>query len=167
VSTSGKEASITVRQRVNFFYTTGYDIYGRPTLAKSDISADINMKILPVLLGNGKVLVDVDALVGSFTFKAAGALPDTTERQVTTSLTVGDGQTIVLGGLKQRQTTTSHERVPLLSEIPLLGKLFQRTSRRSTDNVLTVFITPRVLSPESGGVTDLSPRQAAPDAQPH
>ena len=146
VATSGKEATITVRQRVNFFYTTGYDITGRPTLAKSDISADINMKILPTLLGNGKVLLEVDALVGSFTFKSSGALPDTTDRQVATSLTVGDGQTVVLGGLKQQQSTIVHQRVPILGALPLVGSLFRHTSRTSTDNVLTVLITPRVVA---------------------
>ena len=107
------------------------------------------MKILPVLLGSGQVLLDVDALVGSFTFKAAGALPDTTDRQVGTSLTVGNGQTVVIGGLKQQQTTISRSRVPILSEIPLIGNLFQRTGRRSTENVLTVLIAPRVISGHS------------------
>jgi type II secretory pathway component GspD/PulD (secretin) len=104
------------------------------------------MKILPTLLGNGKVLLEVDALVGSFTFKSSGALPDTTDRQVATSLTVGDGQTVVLGGLKQQQSTIVRQRVPILSQIPVLGNLFRRTSRTSSENTLTVLITPRVIA---------------------
>jgi WD40 repeat protein len=147
VTTSGKEASIVVRQRVNFFYNSGYDVYGRPNLVKSDISADINVKLTPLLLGNSQVNLEVDALVGSFTFKGNNPLPDTTDRQVTTALTVPQGQTMVLGGLKQRQESMAQSKVPLLGDLPLIGSLFRKTSKRSSENTLTIMITPRVVTP--------------------
>jgi Tol biopolymer transport system component len=145
VTTSGEPATIMVRQRVNFFYNIYYD--GRATPTRGDISADINVKIIPILLGNGQVFLDVDALVGSFTFKGNSPLPDTTDRQVATRLTVPDGATFVLGGLKQNQRIVTNSKVPILGDLPLLGNLFRKTSRRNSESTLAIMITPRVLKP--------------------
>jgi hypothetical protein len=154
VTTSGEPATIMVRQRVNFFYNIYYD--GRATPTRGDISADINVKIVPILLGNSQVFLDVDALVGSFTFKGNSPLPDTTDRQVATRLTVPDGATFVLGGLKQNQRIVTNSKVPLLGDLPLLGNLFRKTSKRNSESTLAIMITPRVLKPgESAPVAEM------------
>jgi general secretion pathway protein D len=58
---------------------------------------------------------------------------------------VRDGQTAVLGGLADRQRDANQSGVPVLSSIPLLGGLFGRASRRTTETELFLFLTPTVL----------------------
>jgi general secretion pathway protein D len=59
---------------------------------------------------------------------------------------VQNGQTVLLGGLIQQQDTNGNIGVPLLSRIPILGKLFGSTSKNKDRTELIVLITPRVIS---------------------
>jgi type II secretory pathway component HofQ len=61
---------------------------------------------------------------------------------------VRDGHTIVIGGLVQRQTVDRITKVPYLSRIPLLGKLFQTIEKQEQDAEVAIFITPRIVPTE-------------------
>lgn len=144
LATSGKEANITIRRTDFFLYASGTDYLGHPSFTRSDISADTVLKITPVLLGDGKISVRVDATVDSFTFARANDLPDTTRRQATTEVICGDGESIVIGGLTQQEAEVTYQKTPLLGDLPLLGQLFRHTQRRSRESTLVIFITPRL-----------------------
>jgi general secretion pathway protein D len=58
---------------------------------------------------------------------------------------VHDGQTIVLGGLTDSQHDVQTQGVPFLSSIPLIGGLFGRQSRSTTETELFIFLTPYVI----------------------
>ena len=58
---------------------------------------------------------------------------------------VRDGQTVVLGGLRERTEEIRKSGIPLLSEIPLIGGLFGIEERQSIESELFLFITPTVL----------------------
>ena len=78
-----------------------------------------------------------------------GEIPQVSTRSLTTMLRVNDGETIVMGGLVTRKTSTAVTRVPLLSKIPILGDLlFTRRSTSVDDTQLLIFLTPRVLHEE-------------------
>jgi len=103
----GSLASINIRRTDNFFYDAGTDYQGHPVRTRSDISADIILKITPQLLGSDRIAMAVDATVDSFIFGGKNDLPDTTRRQAVTDVVCGNGETIVIGGLTQQ------ERCPL------------------------------------------------------
>lgn len=74
-------------------------------------------------------------------------LPRFRVRQVSTTAIVWDGQTIVLGGLIAENVTKTREKVPVLGDIPLLGRLF-RSERTSSDKKnLMIFVTPTIIDP--------------------
>lgn len=77
------------------------------------------------------------------------------KREVTTNLVAQDGQTIVIGGLIDEQTTKGRAGIPFLSQIPLLGYLFGRTVDDLTRTELIVLLTPRVIrsQTDAGDVT--------------
>jgi len=56
-----------------------------------------------------------------------------------------DGQTVVIGGLTDRQHDVTQTGIPFLSAIPLIGGLFGHTERQTTETELFLFITPRVV----------------------
>ena len=67
------------------------------------------------------------------------------KREITTTVTVDDGQIIALGGLIDENERNTLEKVPLLGDIPGLGELFKSRSRSKTKTNLMVFIRPTIV----------------------
>lgn len=74
--------------------------------------------------------------------------PDVTTRRIKTLVRVGDGQSVILGGLKQKDVAAHKESVPLLGELPGIGKLFGSTVLIDKTTEMFLFITPKIVSPE-------------------
>ena len=74
-------------------------------------------------------------------------LPKFRVRQITTSANVWDGQTIVLGGLIAENVAKIKDKVPVLGDIPLLGRLFRSESNSTSKKNLVVFVTPTLIDP--------------------
>jgi len=146
VAMSGKESLINIRKTLNYFFNEGFDTSGRPIVKKSDISADTEGRIVPTLLADGKIHLNVEVKVGNFTFTADAGLPELTTRLSNTEVTVQEGQTLVLGGLRQQEMASVMTKVPLLSDIPLLGGLFKHEEKVIKHSILTIFITPHILT---------------------
>ncbi|MBE8162471.1 MAG: type II secretion system secretin GspD [Bdellovibrionaceae bacterium] len=70
-------------------------------------------------------------------------------RQLKTLLTINDGDTAVLGGLTQTDSSNTETKVPLLGDIPLIGWLFKGISRNKDRKNIMVFITPKIIQNES------------------
>ncbi len=68
-------------------------------------------------------------------------------RNINTSITIWDGQTVVMGGLITEQQTTSDDKVPLLGDIPLLGYLFRSKTSNSKKFNLLIFVTANIVDP--------------------
>ena len=142
---SGRESRIQVRTTLNYFFNEGFDVAGRPVVKKSDISADTEARITPTLLADGKIHMMVDVKVGSFTFTSDSGLPEQTQRDSTTEVVVSQGDTLVIGGLRQQEMVQTVSKVPLLGDLPILGRLFKHEQKDVKQSVLTLFITPHVL----------------------
>jgi type IV pilus assembly protein PilQ len=67
------------------------------------------------------------------------------KRNATTQLLVSDGETAVIGGLTQTQVTKNKSGIPLLSDLPLLGRLFSQTDTREEKRDLLILITPHII----------------------
>src|SRR3990170_1718421 len=75
-----------------------------------------------------------------------GGVPAIDKRRAETEVVVKEGETLVIGGVKQRQARETVTKVPLLGNIPLLGWLFKsRSEEINPDRELVIFITPSVL----------------------
>ncbi|WP_421868498.1 type IV pilus secretin PilQ [Motiliproteus sp.] len=66
--------------------------------------------------------------------------------ELETQVLVNNGETVVLGGVFQKEQTQSISKVPLLGDLPVLGKLFTRTNNSNQKSELLVFITPKIIS---------------------
>jgi general secretion pathway protein D len=74
-------------------------------------------------------------------------LPDFTVRQVVTTVNIWDNQTVVLGGLISSQIQNTKDKVPLLGDLPLVGRLFQSQSKSSVKKNLMIFVTATIVDP--------------------
>jgi general secretion pathway protein D len=75
-------------------------------------------------------------------------VPDIINRELLTTVTVPNDQTVVLGGLITEENTKSISGVPILCQIPALGKLFSSTTDKKTRNELIIFIQPKIIRDE-------------------
>lgn len=71
--------------------------------------------------------------------------PSIDSRKVDTNFMLKNGESVVIGGLRKKDNTTTIDKIPLLGDIPFLGKLFRKEVKEVTDTELLIFITPHVL----------------------
>jgi general secretion pathway protein D len=69
-------------------------------------------------------------------------------RKVTTSVSIWDGQTVALGGLIREDVQTTQDKVPILGDIPLAGRLFRSNVDQKIKRNLVVFVTARIMDAE-------------------
>jgi general secretion pathway protein D len=74
-------------------------------------------------------------------------LPKFTVRQVVTTVNVWDNQTVVLGGLVSSQVASTKDKVPVIGDVPLVGRLFQSGSKTTTKKNLMIFVTATIVDP--------------------
>jgi general secretion pathway protein D len=107
------------------------------------------LKVTPRVNSSGLVLLDlaqeVSEVIPQTAAQALIQSPSFSERKLSTSVAVQDGETIVLGGLMQNEVTKTTNRVPLLGDIPGLGALFGSTGKEVQRTELVVLLTPRVI----------------------
>jgi len=96
-------------------------------------------------------------------------LPTFTIRQVITTVNVWDNQTVVLGGLISSSVQSTKDSVPVLGDIPLIGRLFQSQSKSDIKKNLMIFVTATIVDPAGNRVhsdDELPFTQTAIPAQP-
>ena len=140
---SGRRASIFVgRQR---YIVTPIDTGNGQ---RNFIDAGVRLQITPYTGGEKQILVDVDTEVSTLSaLDPVTRLPEKSTRTANTRVRVDDGQTLIIGGLRQQETRNVTTKVPILGDLPLLGPLlFRSRNKRTTNTELVLFITPRLLS---------------------
>lgn len=111
-------------------------------------SIGIMLAVTPHLTKDGTITMEiepkVEAIVG-WRSAAEQEVPTIATREARTQVAAKDGEVIVIGGLKREQETKTETKVPVLGWIPILGKLFTKTSIRKEETELLIFIIPRVI----------------------
>jgi general secretion pathway protein D len=107
------------------------------------------LTVIPTINQDGYVSLFIRQEVNSATSETQFDAPVIATREAETQVLVKDGQTVVLGGLRERQREVSKSGIPILSSLPILGGLFGFQSRRTTETELFLFITPMVLADDA------------------
>ena len=98
----------------------------------------------------------VSTPVGPRTFNPSSGssieLPINTTQGVQCVVNVKDRETIVLGGLNSESTNTTTNRVPVLSDLPILGQFFRGVTKGRTSSELLIFVTPVILDDEDKSI---------------
>lgn len=142
---SGRPASIFVGRQRYIAQPISSGSYGSES---NFIDAGVRLNITPYTGGQGNVLIRANAEVSTLSAPDPTTnLPEKSTRKAETEVRVGDGQTLIIGGLTQQETRDVRTKVPLLGDIPVLGPLFfQSKDVRTSKTELLLFITPRILS---------------------
>jgi general secretion pathway protein D len=116
------------------------------------------LTVRPTINQDGYVSLFIQQEINQATSEVAFDAPVISTREAVTRVLVKDGQTIVLGGLRDQQRDVSSGGVPILSGIPLIGGLFGSSSRRTNETELYLFLTPRILRTDADADSVTAPR---------
>src|SRR6266702_3878859 len=116
------------------------------------------LTVRPTINQDGYVSLLIQQEINQATSELAFDAPVISTREAVTRVLVKDGQTIVLGGLRDQQRDVSSGGVPILSSIPLIGGLFGSSSRRTNETELYLFLTPRILRTDADADSLPAPR---------
>jgi general secretion pathway protein D len=113
----------------------------------------IKLEVTPQVNAQGDVKLFLKQEVSSVAGPVSSRSNDLVlnKREFETTLTVGDGQLLAIGGLLNDDERRTIERIPLLSDIPLIGELFKSRSRSRSKTNLMVFIRPTILRTRQDG----------------
>jgi len=147
--TNNKEATLEVGQTQSILTQAQQTTQGQGNIINSYSREDIGitLKVKPRLSSNNKVALEVEAeiedvLPGS---SASADRPTTTKRKVTTNAIVNNGETIVLGGLIKNSGGKNVTKVPVLGDIPILGKLFKSDGEADSQVNVVIYLTPYIV----------------------
>lgn len=143
----GKAARIFVGKDEYHTIATGREPYVYTRLEV--IKVGISLEITPFVAENGDISVDVKTSVSDVTGMGVTGLPVVSTREVTTRISVPQGESIVIGGLQDESERTTIKKLPLLGDIPILGYLFRSTSTDKRTTNIIIVITPTLISDET------------------
>jgi pilus assembly protein CpaC len=116
----------------------------------------VRLKFLPTVTPRGTIHLavtpEVSALDYSNSLQVQGyTIPGLSVRRMQTEIELEDGQSFVIGGLIDNRMTETLDKIPGLSKLPLLGKLFQSRSVQRNNSELLVLVTPELVRPIAAG----------------
>ncbi|MEA2120359.1 secretin N-terminal domain-containing protein [Halovibrio sp. HP20-50] len=145
---SGSRGIISIGQNVPF-------VTGRVTGESADVNSPfqtierrdvgIRLNVLPVVTASGLVIMDITTSADSLTDSLVASDIITNQRQINTTAQIRSGQTLLLGGLSSQDDRTQVSGVPVLSSVPVAGRLFQNESTSTQRTNFHVLLQATVL----------------------
>jgi type IV pilus secretin PilQ/predicted competence protein len=149
VTLNGKQASMLSGQRIPYLVSQTVFAGGAaaPTQSVQREEVGIKLAITPLINADGYITVHILPEVSSVTgFRGpSNDLPVVASRQAETTVRLKDGSSVVIGGLLNEEKTTSTTKVPVLGDIPFLGKLFMHSTIVTSKRDLVIEVTPHLL----------------------
>lgn len=107
--------------------------------------AVLGLKVTPQVLPGGKVLLNLQINQDRPSARMVQGVPTISTRQITTTVLVKTGHTIVLGGIYEENQEKIEQGLPFLGKIPVIGWLFKRQNARTSKRELFIFVTPKII----------------------
>ncbi len=110
--------------------------------------AVLSLKVTPQITPDNRLVLDLSVTqdnVGQTVKTGIGEAVSIDTQRIGTQVLVNNGETVVLGGIFQHNITNTTDKVPLLGDLPYLGRLFKRTYESVGKSELLIFVTPKVV----------------------
>ncbi|HOW68999.1 MAG TPA: secretin N-terminal domain-containing protein [Phycisphaerae bacterium] len=145
-----QDAEITIGQRVPTVQDVVVSSSGVVTPSVTYEKVGVILKVTPIVNADGYVNLEVSPEVSQIgqspvTISTGVSLPTFDERSAKTTVTVKNGETVIIGGLITSNETKSESKVPLVGDIPGIGNLFRASTRKTSRTELIIMLTPHVI----------------------
>ncbi len=144
-TSNNTEATINISQSIPYVTSTEKNTDGSYIYNYSFQDVGIVLTVTPRISPSGSVTLDVEQTANDLQGYTSFNAPIVNQREANTTISVKDGETIVLGGIMRSAISSTTNKVPLLGDIPLLGNLFRSKSKTENKTELLVFLTPKIV----------------------
>jgi general secretion pathway protein D len=148
-----KQAEINVGNVVPFPTGAQFNAFGQPTVTYDYRDVGIKMLVTPHVSQSDTIKLEIEQEVQEVTdfleqnLGGTGfTVPLISNRNVKTTITVRDGQTLMIGGLISKRTTETLRKVPILGDIPLIQNLFRELRKEEAKTTLFISLTPHIVA---------------------
>ena len=135
-----------------FVATSEYNQFGQRVATEVDIEeayVENSLYVMPRINADDTVTLYLEPMledqIGEVVGPNGEAVPIITTQYVSTTVTVPDGDTVVMGGLIRKDESTNYNHTPLLSKLPIIGPLFRSKTFRQSNSELLIFVTPQII----------------------
>lgn len=135
-----------------FVATSEYNQFGQRVATEVDIEeayVENSLYVMPRINADDSVTLYLEPTledqIGEVVGPGGEAVPIITTQYVSTTVTVPDGDTVVMGGLIRKDESTNYNHTPLLSKLPIIGPLFRSKTFRQSNSELLIFVTPQII----------------------
>ena len=125
---------------------------GATTIAFKE--AALSLEVTPQITPDNRIIMEVKVNKDEPDYQnALNNVPPIKKNEVNEKVLVNDGETIVIGGVFSNEQSKAVDKVPLLGDMPFVGRLFRRDVVKDTKNELLVFIPPRIMNNQAIAVS--------------
>jgi len=155
---NNKEASVNIVNDIPVLKSTIQAGTGtaRDVIQNIDrMNVGIKLKITPCIIPGGQVRMELNPVIEAVTDPGPQGqyTPTIARREVATTVTVRDGEMIVIAGLTREDHSRTVRKVPLLGSIPLVGWLFRRTADVTEKTNVLILVTPQIVADSAAGAS--------------
>jgi type IV pilus assembly protein PilQ len=116
--------------------------------------ANLSLEVTPQITPDNRVIIEVKVNKDAADFSnQVNGTPSILTNEVNAKVLVNDGETIVIGGIFSNTQSKSVDKVPLLGDMPYIGRLFRRDVVQDSKSELLVFLTPRIMNNQAIAVS--------------
>jgi type II secretory pathway component GspD/PulD (secretin) len=141
---SGRTASIRAGDTISILTTTAGNAGTIATTQVQSFQTGVTLDITPSVSPDGGIMVVLHPVVNSLIGTNAG-VPEISTRDTQTTVHLQDDETLVIGGLIQENDTRTTTKVPLLGDLPLVGRVFRNDNVQGQRNELIIVVTPHIV----------------------
>jgi len=147
ITLDNEEATLSVGEEVPFqtgSFTSSNNGSNNPFTTINREEVGVKLKVKPQISKGNSVRLEIEQESSKVKSGVPG-LQTTSKSTMQTNVLIQDGEMLILGGLIEDQTGGTATKVPLLGDIPLLGRLFRSTTKTDSQSVLMMFIRPTII----------------------
>jgi pilus assembly protein CpaC len=146
LTTPGNDAKFLVGGSIPVIYATGL---GQVSVIYKDYG--VQLDVTPTILGNGGIDAKINPDISDLDFQDGVnyngfVVPALKESRLATEVITQPGESIIMGGLLRRVEERNITKIPLLSQLPILGKLFQSEQYQNSQTDVVFVMTPEIVS---------------------
>jgi general secretion pathway protein D len=149
---NNQEASILIGTTIPYTTTTGItnSVGTTNTESVNFIDTGVKLHVTPVIHDDGFITMKIKPEISNeeskpFTAPDGAVIPIIDTSEVQTTVKVKDGVTIIIGGLMKDELINNKNKVPILGDLPLVGKAFSNEQRNLQKTEIVIFLTPHII----------------------
>jgi len=140
----GTQAALHAGEKIYYPQQVGTDLTGKPIYSTAQIDVGVTLAVRPQLCDNGDITLTLVPTVSALVDSVFPGYPTILERSTVTTVRVKNGETFVIGGLVRDDEIVTSTRIPLLGDLPIVGRLFRFDKRQPQHTEIVIAITPTI-----------------------